>query len=101
MLQKQVVQITINNHSGIIPKPCVSSVSDHFCGYEMASEKGNSDINIELLLRIKRVFNARSFMIAVFGRLLKRINGIGSNQIDLRRMERRNDWQLGMRKWNL
>jgi hypothetical protein len=101
MLPKQEVQTPLNNHSVIIAKPRVSSAPVRFYEYETAIEKRNIDIKIELLPWTKRVFNAGRSIITVFSRLLKWSNGIGSNKIDLRRMERRSDRQLGMRKWNL
>jgi hypothetical protein len=101
MPQKQVVQIPVNNNAGIIVEPCVVSEPNHFYGYEIAIEKEKRNNKIELRLWMKRLFNIVSFMITVFSRLLKWFNGIGSNEINLRRMERRSDWPLGMRKWNL
>ena len=41
------------------------------------------------------------FIVALFKQIFNWLNGIGSNEIDVQRMESRNDQQLGIRKWNL
>jgi hypothetical protein len=41
------------------------------------------------------------FIFALFKQIFNWLNGIGSNEIDVQRMENRNDQQLGIRKWNL
>lgn len=99
MTQKQVIQVTVNDQTRIIVESSVSSIRNKFYGYKTAIEKRNR--GIELRLWLKRLFDVRIFIIAVFSRLLKWLNGVGSNEIDLRRLERRNDSQLGIRRWSL
>ena len=42
-----------------------------------------------------------SLLVAFFGRILSWLNGSGSSEIDVHRMESRSNQQLGLRKWNL
>jgi hypothetical protein len=97
MTQRHVVQIPVDTQTGIILEPTVSSVYE----YVTALEKGDRDIIIKSRIWIKKVFNTVTVMIALFVRLLRWLNGFGSNKIDSFRMEQRNDRQLGIRKWNL
>jgi len=40
-------------------------------------------------------------IVALLKQIFNWLNGFGSNEIDVQRMESRNDQQLGIRKWNL
>lgn len=42
-----------------------------------------------------------NLLVAFFGRILSWLNGSGSSEIDVHRMESRSNEQLGLRKWNL
>jgi len=48
-----------------------------------------------------RLFRSLGLLIGIFGRVLNRLNGIGSSEIDVHRMESRRNEELGLRKWNL
>ena len=48
-----------------------------------------------------RLFRPLGLLIGIFGRVLNWLNGTGSSQIDIHRIETRNDQHLGLRKWNL
>lgn len=43
----------------------------------------------------------RSSLVAFFSTVFNWLNGSNSSEINVYRMERRNDQQLGIRKWNL
>jgi hypothetical protein len=43
----------------------------------------------------------RSSLVVFFSTIFNWLNGSNSSEIDVNRMERRNDQQLGIRKWNL
>ena len=42
-----------------------------------------------------------SLLVTFFGRILSWLNGFGSSEIDVHRMETRSNEQMGLRKWNL
>ena len=48
-----------------------------------------------------RLFRSLGLLIGILGRVLNRLNGIGSSEIDVHRMESRRNEELGLRKWNL
>ena len=50
---------------------------------------------------IYKISKRVGLIVTLFKHIFKWLNGLGSNEIDVQRMESRNDQQLGIRKWNL